>query len=321
MFYIVSEPTCGGTAKFFRDIQINLQIQPVFLSSVQQIAVHSFSSNDIILYQKHDGGPELDKLLLSKLTLSRARLLIVVHDYWFLCQTISDSPHVPNFKTPMSALKQSFFRLAESVVFPSFYLQNYYSNFIQPAKNWKMVPHIDNVVFRNLRVPPIQNKTIVLGIITPLTLFKGKYVYLQMFRKNRSVLGFDIQYHLFGSSVLNMGNHVKHMGGYEEDNIYDKIQHIHGMLFLNQFPEMYSYALTKGINSGLPLLYTDFGAIKERLEVKNDPRYFPTDPANPIQFQQDLESFISFIGEHQGEGSWQKEFPMAIPSFYRKFFQ
>ena len=58
-------------------------------------------------------------------------------------------------------------------------------------------------------------------------------------------------------------------GPYDENKIFSYMttDKIHGLLFFNNFPETYSYALTKGFYAGLPILYSDMGAVKDRIHA------------------------------------------------------
>ena len=59
----------------------------------------------------------------------------------------------------------------------------------------------------------------------------------------------------------------KNIPEYNESNWYDEmIKHnFHCLLHLNKYGETYSYTLSKSINSGLPILYNNIGAFKERI--------------------------------------------------------
>jgi hypothetical protein len=57
---------------------------------------------------------------------------------------------------------------------------------------------------------------------------------------------------------------------YKEIEFYDfvKTYNIHALTFLNKWAETWCYTLTKAINSGLPIIYNNFGAFKERIITK-----------------------------------------------------
>lgn len=316
MFYIFTDVKIGGTFKFFSDLKTHLGLEPKFISSCKEFLETEFQSSDTLLYQKISEPGSDDAVLRVLSRPSRPRLLVVVHDYFFLCPDNKIIVHTPSFSS-MAESKKSILRLASDVIFPSFFLKEYYEHFFSLPR-FRVVPHIDNEEFQPLRVPPVHQKKICLAIITPLSVYKGKYTYLHLFKNVNQIFSHPIEYRLFGTSFPYLKSVVKSYPPYKEDEIYPLISECHGMLFLNHFPEMYSYALTKGINSGLPILYSDMGAVKERLERFKDPRYFPTDPSDTPGLLAQMENFIRYILEHQGTGNEIKtEFPVNIPDFYK----
>ena len=320
MLYIFTDVSMGGTFRFFKDLEKWMSLEPTFVSSCSELKKIHFKKNDILLYQKISEFYSDSAVTHVMSQIPSPRLLIVVHDYFFLgAEDQGTLVHTPSY-TSMADSKKEVLRMAENVIFPSWYIYYYYTQFYS-LDSFRMIPHIDNVSFQPLRIPQIYDKTIKLAIITPLNLYKGKYNYIYMFKHISNVSSnHKLEYHLFGTSIP-ISKNVKCYPPYREDDIYEKLGNMHGMLFLNHFPEMYSYALTKGINSGLPILYSNFGAIQERLEEWKDPRYFPTDPSNKEQFHIDIEKFSEFIIKNQGTGeSIPLEFKTIIPEFYIKFF-
>lgn len=315
MIYIFTDVNQGGTFRFFTDLKTIHEC--VILRKSQELTNIRFQPKDILLYQKIN-EPMADSVVLKIMSSgSPPRLIIVAHDYFFLCNSGTGiCTHTPSFSN-MAESKKTVFQKAEMIIFPSHYLKNYYQQFFS-LPTFQVIPHIDTVCFQPLRIPEIKEKKIKLGIITPLSLFKGKYHFIYLFKHVHFLSGFRLEYNLFGTSFPYLPSVVKSHPPYKEEEIYLKIGQIHGMLFLNHFPEMYSYALTKGINSGLPILYSDMGAIKERLDAYNDPRYFATDPSDKNRFLQDMENFVSFIISHQGiGGEIQNSFQRIIPDFYK----
>lgn len=312
--YILTTIQHGGSRKFLHDLQHQLSLTFHFLNSVEEFKKTLFHPNDVLIFQQFM-EKDIDKLILQLFSQpNHPRLFLFVHDYFFLS---SSSLLIPNHTT-ICPLKKRILQIAEKVVFPSHYILGYYRQFVDSPR-FIYCPHIDNINPQPLRVPLIQKKIIYIGIITPINVYKGKNLLIRLFRSIKEHLGYSVEYHLFGPSPFPIGNHVKHISSYTEDDIYPKIQHLHGMLFLNQYPEIYSYALTKGINSGLPLLYSNIGAIKERLEELQDERYFPV--LSPFTLLNDMERFLKFIVQYQGTGGdIGHSFPYRIPELYKNMF-
>lgn len=104
---------------------------------------------------------------------------------------------------------------------------------------------------------------------------------------------------------------------------------VHGLLYLNGHPETYSYALAKGINSGLPILYTNIGAIKERMAAERayapPGKYIATTRSDLLK---NFDSLIKFVLEYAGKGGSERGRPAfvvnrtstIIPAFYDHIF-
>jgi hypothetical protein len=87
-------------------------------------------------------------------------------------------------------------------------------------------------------------------------------------------------------------------------------------MFLNSLPETYCYALTKGINMRLPILYTNMGAIGERLEKLNYPNRFHI--YNNIN---SFNNFIDYIIMNENIGTKNElDLEIKINTFYIDLF-
>tara|TARA_Y100000389_G_C17441752_1_gene509007 strand:+ start:1124 stop:1942 length:819 start_codon:yes stop_codon:yes gene_type:complete len=78
---------------------------------------------------------------------------------------------------------------------------------------------------------------------------------------------------------------------------------IRGLLYLNKWGETWCYGLTKGLYSGLPILYNNIGAFKERVP-KDDPEYIINNNDEAEYYDYDMlernfEKFMTHIKGHE----------------------
>ncbi len=152
----------------------------------------------------------------------------------------------------------------------------------------------------------------------PADLTKREPVYSK--NLNSDAHNYTIHYYIYG--YVNKKEEFKskfiHLEGqYNENDIFDiiKNKNIHGLMYLNAHPETYSYALTKGIAMRLPILYTNIGAIGERLGEYNDNRY------HVYTGTESYYKFIQYIIDNNGTGGWEDiDTQIHINDFYVDLF-
>lgn len=321
VFYI-AETLSGGSLKYVQDLIKNyggttgIPFHRLPSKAAADAAATLFHENDILLFQY---------LLYTDFTFDdvanmvrrfRLRLIIPIHDKYFLDDNpgadlvINPSVH---FAEPAAipSDKLVLLHLAEFLIFPSDYIRNVFLKYID-LPSMVVVPHIDQPLHRYLSIPPLMNDTIRVGIITSPTFCKGLDIWEGLFRITMHQ-GKRVNYYLYSNYKNIQFPEVVVRGAYQENEIYCILEedNIHGLLFLNRYPETYSYALTKGINSGRPLLYTRMGAVAERLARENQPeKYIVTDNTD---VEQSFSNLLDFIAAHAGEHSGE-DFSMCIPT-------
>lgn len=227
----------------------------------------------------------------------KIKLVIPLHDFYFL--NSNDGKSVINIHTvpTISYLKKELFEVAHKIICPSNFMYDIFINFVDMNIRDKMVVeyHNDMICYNeNLYIPKIINN-INIAIITHVNIIKGEENYLELFDK-------PYNFHIFGKVNMDQKSYLRKNvflhGKYNEDMIYQLLvkNNIHGLLFLSYTPESYCYALTKGINSRLPILYIDIGAIGERLSLYNNMRF--------IKYYRgsDFEKFIDYIKKNNNTG-------------------
>jgi hypothetical protein len=152
------------------------------------------------------------------------------------------------------------FKNASLVIHPSSFTKKHYERFF-PHHNSLLQYHNDIEVTPYTKyLPSIVNKTIHIAHIQGLSEYKGYKNVMLLIKKYKHYKNYNIQFHIIG---LNKDK-------YSETNWHDFIikSNFHCLLHLNKFGETYSYTLSKSLNSGLPILYNNIGAYKERIHSK-----------------------------------------------------
>ena len=144
-----------------------------------------------------------------------------------------------------------------------------------------MIPHSDIFICNNnLCISKIEN-IINIAFIGNFIEYKGSELFKYLFNNLKFYNGKLIKYHIFGYisdieklNKINDENFIYH-NTYDNTKIIDILykNKIHIITHLSLFEESYCYALTNSINSGIPILYINHGALTERLD--NNSRYFP----------------------------------------------
>jgi len=325
----------GGTVKFFVHFLTVIgkwNYNVVIINNLQTWTENetSIRPQDILMIQQ---------LLYSDLKWERVatfvketntRVFITIHDNYFLCKPRSykylHDYNLPE-NTELYPPYQFFFERAERIFFPSRYILESHTRFFPYSTSMLHVPNIDNLEYSPVAYIQALDKvkTIHLGIITEMTPYKGSEFYKRLIHTHRVIDGSPIVYHFYGPFDSCGLEHVIVHGSYMEEDIYRLLQqhHIHGLLFLNRWPDTYSYALSKAITSTLPVLYSEMGAIHERLSSYHDARYHPCLP-DTMEFDNQFIGFIQYIQEHAGSNDKQlfglETISLTIPSAYEDYF-
>ena len=182
----------------------------------------------------------------------------------------------------------------ELVIYPSQFSYNAYSKYFS-MKNSIIYPHNDTYIDYNTKnVPFIYNKTINIVHFQELSKFKGM----------KNVLLLKKIYKFYRGLRINVITNIK----YNETNWLYVLQNnnIHGLLHLNLYGETYSYALSKSINSGLPILYNNIGAVRDRLYNNKNKHYFKvindeSEYNNYNLLFKKFENMLDYIIEYNGK--------------------
>ena len=237
----------GGVSKYVTDLK-NHYPNIFIIRNKHELFSHSFTENDTVMVQPllFTNIQPTDLITLKKKV--SFKLIICIHDFVWFHNTDYEFIYLKPTGVPYQV--KELFGLADFVIHPSIFTKKLYEFIHHRAV---IHPHNDIVIQKNKNIPPIQNK-IVIGVPHSFTNYKGKENIIRLM-KYTEYKGLSIDFLITGVNTPN----------YTEENWPDFYSKVHCLLHLNKWGETYCYALSKSLASGLPILYNNIGAFKERI--------------------------------------------------------
>lgn len=264
--YVISGIKGGGTLKFINDVIKNYdeycEIQIV--STKLELDNIVFFDTDILLVQQlfYTDINMIDLINVKKKYCTK--IVINIHDFYWFNNNLQRRINTSNpywhydYLTNISLNSEiyNFFEASDFIIHPSKFTFNHYKKYFNP-NNFKLVPHNDYTINRTIYVPKIKNKTINIGFLVDYNLYKGKEKIDILVTQYKNYQNYKINFYIKDINIKS----------YNEHEFYNFIElyNIHCLTLLNKWGETYCYALTLYLNSGLPIIYNNFGAFKERI--------------------------------------------------------
>lgn len=272
--FIITNMTNCGTGKYIDDIinEYGDSANFYFINSKKDFLKYKFTQNDILFLQHLLYCNLTVNDILTLKNIFKCKLIISIHDFYWLNDVILKK-FDKDFSCHNSYLKSKIninndiiklFSLADEIVHPSKFTYNIFLKYF-PSDNFKLVSHNDyQIDYTTKNIPSINNNTINIGVFHRLTECKGKYFINYLQKKIIKFNGYNINWKIVG----------KNIPFYKEEEFFTFIAkyNINCLTLLNKWGETWCYSLTKFINSGLPIIYNNFGAFKER--IPNSEHYF-----------------------------------------------
>ncbi len=277
--YIISNVQGGGAKKYLDDIERKYRHfrKFVYITTQTQLDTYKGKYNNSLIFLQHlihtDIKPE--NIIKLKET-EQCKLIISIHDFYWLCDNndilYNHSDNTANgylrdtdIKILPSILK--IFNLADEIICNSKFTYYTYPIYIPYAK-YKLELYNDYISKHQIysNVPKITDNTINIGVLHQYSVYKGKELIEILQTKYTNYKSYKINWQIVGHTIP----------VYKEHEFYDwlKRYNIHALTSLNKWGETWGFAMTKFINSGLPLIYNNFGAYKERFEGNDRAHYF-----------------------------------------------
>jgi hypothetical protein len=314
--YIIGGVDVGGSNKFITDFQ-SMCKGSVRITTAAQFNKIAFKCNDILFVQHlvKDITPQHICALYAK---CNVRIMINIHDYYYLSSTLNINNNIPHNQylsnSTVSTSVKDMFSIAEAIIHPSRFTYDQFSKYF-PTNNFVISPHIDYTILDStLAIPKILQNTINVGVMHGNSAYKGQEYITYLQNTYKQYNSHTIRFHIVGESIPT----------YTENEFFEFIvkYNIHFLLALNKWGETYCYSISKYMKSGLPILYNNLGAFKERIPIK--PHYmkvFDTEVAfnanDKLLLDARFKAMMDFVITNNGtveRGSINIE--IQLPAFY-----
>lgn len=316
----------GGLGKYYNDI-IEHYKNKIFvqINSDNVLDLVKFKQTDIVLIKSLLNTNITVDSLLNK-SFNNAFIIITVHDFVWLSDNqnyFTDSVHTSylDFDLKINSDVKKLFEKTDLIIHPSEFTYDIYSKYF-PNKNFIQINHPDIVTNNNVvfQVPHIQNKTINIFMPSKYTIIKGAETINKLIKQYQTYNGYNIRFFIVGDTYFNSLHYSNciNISSYDENEFFQliKIHNIHGLLYLNKFGETWSYSLTKGLVSALPLMYSYNGAYIAR--VKELDAYFKVDNTT-VGLDNIFENFLDYIIINQSKEpnpNSYDDLDIVFPKFY-----
>lgn len=276
IYFVHSLNLDGGTTKYINDMVKTYQNTHIIWKKSD---LNLINQKDII-WLNHFIKTEISiDDIIDIMIRIKCKLLITVHDMIWLCKDLYDkkdlkelNDNIHNIYLEESKIKIDenvaiLFSMAKKVIFPSKFIYDIYSKYIY-NENFQIINHNDFHIKKNINlvIPKIIDKNINIWHCSFFTKYKGSFLVNKLRKKYGVFRDYKINFFLTGHNIPKYDDSIE-----EFRKIINKFN-IHCLLYLNEYGETWSYSLTKGIISGIPIFYNNIGSYKERIG-KNDDRY------------------------------------------------
>jgi len=320
--YIISNILAGGSVKYLNDI-INHYTHNnyIFIKNVNELNnINLFSNDTLFIQQIINTDITIDNII--NINKNNCKIYISIHDCNYLLGNNEFSNdvhdvylHPEKIINSTNYLKiKKFFSIATNVIFPSKFIHDVYYKYF-PTNNFIINDHIDYRINNNICVPVINDNTINIGNLSGFYEYKGKEYILLLKDKYKIYKNYNINFLIVDDNIPPYNE--------EEYYTYVKKYNMNGLLYLNKWGETWSYSLTKGLNTGLPICYNNIGSYKER--IPNSIQYFKAfnienDDINLIYTA--FENMLDFIINNNGKYNECDPYTeMVYPSLYDNIFK
>ena len=302
--YVISNHTAGGGAdKYVKDIKNIYDNDVIFINVKEDTELRkiTFRKKDIIFLQYLFGTDIQIHTILDIQKIYNCSLVISIHDFYWLKNKVlyefDDSNSWQNAylqeNISICPTIKKLFDSANQILHPSRFTWNVFEKYFS-ADHFKLVHHNDCLDYKIHKViSPIINKRINIGVLHYYNVYKGKDMIEKLRSKYNTYNGYTIHWVIVGINVP----------PYKENEFYEYISkyNINCLTFLNQWGETWCYSLTKAFHSGLPIIYNNFGAFRERIP-ENTEHYFKAyeheSEQDPQQLYNTFEKMIDYLISH-----------------------
>jgi len=255
--FIIGGVDGGGSLKFTNDFKTTFPLS-IHITNGRIFNKLAFNVNDILFIQ-HLLSDITPSMIVAAYMKYKCRIILNIHDFYYLGGLLNPHEAYLSKNLAITSSNRRLFEIAELVIHPSKFTYDIYAKHVS-TDNFIISPHIDYVSLDSkLAIPDIHNKTINIGMISTYSECKGKE-YISYLKKIVVYKKYSIKFLIIGENIPE----------YSENEVFDlcKKYNLHCLLALNKWGETYCYSLSKMMKMGLPILYNNIGAFRERIPDK-----------------------------------------------------
>eukprot|EP01040_Poterioochromonas_malhamensis_P008688 gene8688-9402_t len=301
--YIINSVKHGGAYKFVHDITSTFPtIHFVSISKEHQLNKLQISPDSVVFINHivHSDISVIDIINLKKST--NGLFILVIHDFFYLALQNPfyhiNYPLAENethgsyvFRKEIDPVVCEMIQMMDIVIHQNSFSLNEFEKYCPSRKNSMVIPPADYAVKRvGVIHRPIVNKEINLGMITSFSEYKGREMILILRHLYPTYKQHQINWKISG---VNIPQYADSMTSFV--NLITR-QGIQGLVYLSKYGETFSFAMTKYLNSQLPILYNNFGSFKERLRGEDVADVRKANSGLFSIFEQE-EEYLNFIKE------------------------
>ena len=258
----------GESIKYIDDIIVNYKNTNNFIKIKKKYELNAinFKQNDkLILQHLFNTNINISEIINICKTYN-LYLIISIHDFYWIDDKIKYIIEEPctweynymhdNINIHKDIIK--LFNFANEIICPSKYVYSIYNKYFK-IKQLKWFYHNDyDIDNTSIFIPKIINNKINIGNFNIFCYKNGKNILEYLKEKYKIYKNYEIIFYIYGLDI----------DEFAENEYYNMINkyNIHCLTFINNYSEKYCYGLTKAFNSGLPIIYSNIGAVNERIE-------------------------------------------------------
>ena len=225
--------------------------------------------------------------LINILIKNSIPFLVNLHDFYYICPSIHlvdkncqyckfncsecggilTDGSISNAKIldKWQELSQNLLKNSQANIAPTKSVIDLYTKAYPEIDNFKIIEHGVNVNKSSFK-PVLTSgpiKILVPGHISP---HKGSLLIRQLKQLDKNN---NLEFHFIGTSIPNLNKYGISHGKYDRNDFNGLVEKIKPSfsLILSACPETYSFTLTESWMAGLPVIASDLGALKERIEL------------------------------------------------------